>query len=266
MTDHFLTLLRDAIPFVKERRKTSGGFSATPTLPATIEDTYHSMRILDIAKQYGVTERETCEPGMAGTLQSYLESCHQRVPAGPRTTFQLFWCSKTSGLKFAPDDIEENVLQRMQESFSPEEWYYLARIQQEVIEDRKLKIANQRNLDAALQRDWRSVDEAWMHMYLSMNYYSLASEIESELISWFRACQNGDGGFGFYPGTTSFIENCYYSLRALAALRAKPADPVKARRFLESSQTASGGFGRSLRAAPFLDSTWYGLAALAVLG
>ena len=39
------------MPFVLARKKESGGFGATPRLPATIEDTYHALQILQLARQ-----------------------------------------------------------------------------------------------------------------------------------------------------------------------------------------------------------------------
>lgn len=73
------------------------------------------------------------------------------------------------------------------------------------------------------------------------------------------------GRFGFFPGTTSFIENCHHALAALTMLGGAPDQPEKARQFVLSCQTAGGGFGRSLRAAPFLDSTWHALPSLRLL-
>jgi hypothetical protein len=118
---------------------------------------------------------------------------------------------------------------------------------------------------AVLDRDWRGVDEAWMHMYLERLFRNSLPQAMPRLISWFRASQNGDGGFGFFHGTTSFVENCHYCLQALTVLGAEPVDPEKARRFITACRTASGGFGRGIRAAPFLDATWHAVASLVLL-
>lgn len=101
-----------------------------------------------------------------------------------------------------------------------------------------------------------------MHMYLARVSARALPLPNPELIAWLQACQNGDGGFGFFPGTTSFIENCHACLRALAFLGAKPLDPELAASFLSGCQTAGGGFSRGGRAAPFLDATWHALASL----
>ncbi|GAB4336916.1 MAG: hypothetical protein Kow0089_07640 [Desulfobulbaceae bacterium] len=85
-----------------------------------------------------------------------------------------------------------------------------------------------------------------------------------ELADWLRSCQNGDGGFGFYPHTTSFIENTHAALEALALLGAGPLHPQRAFDYLIGCRTACGGFGRGSRTAPFLDATWHGVAGLSL--
>ena len=85
------------------------------------------------------------------------------------------------------------------------------------------------------------------------------------LTKWLQRSQNGDGGFGFFPGTTSFIENCHATLAALSLLGARPVDLAEARSFIISSQTGGGGFARSPGAAPFLDASWHGIASLRLL-
>ncbi|MDW7772835.1 MAG: prenyltransferase/squalene oxidase repeat-containing protein [Desulfobulbaceae bacterium] len=257
-------ILTAAVPFVLSRRKETGGFAATPTLPATIEDTFHALNILDLARQYGAEEEKGFDPSADENLRSYLDGCRRSLPVGARITFQLLWCCRIAGLTLAAEAVESVVIDRMRTADSLDDWYYCARILSELLAQKLPIFSGERNLAAVLDRDWLGVDEAWMHMYLCrMSRNTLPPA--PKLISWFRATQNGDGGFGFFPGTTSFIENCHYCLRALNALEAEPANPETARRFITACQTASGGFGRGLRAAPFLDATWHAVAALVLL-
>ena len=254
-----------AIPFVMARRKTTGGFGATPRLPASIEDTYHALNIISLARQYNAADRDAIESVTENNLLSYLAACRRFVPAGAKITFQLLWCCRIAGLEFDPAAVETAIVDKMRTSASRQDWYSCARILIDVLGGKLPATAKKPNLAAILDRDWRSVDEAWMHMYLSQGFRNTSPQAAPELIAWFRACQNGDGGFGFFPGTTSFIENCHTSLLALTFLGAAPLHPNRAFRFLAGCQTASGGFGRGLRAAPFLDATWHALAALAIL-
>jgi hypothetical protein len=255
-----------AIPFIMARHKTTGGFGATPRLPATIEDTYYALNILKLAQKFDVASASEVGTFTENNMLSYLDSRRRSSLSGIRTTFQLLWCCRTARLELEPGNIEAAVIARMSTSDSLEDWYFGTRIMTEVLARKPLMIAEESNLAAILDRDWRCVDEAWMHMYISREFRNDFPWPAPELIAWFRACQTGDGGFGFFPGTTSFVENCYVCLRALDLLGKKPLHPNRAFRFLLGCQTASGGFGRSSRAAPFLDSTWYTLAALAIIG
>lgn len=256
-----------AIPFVMARHKTTGGFGATPRLPATIEDTYHALNILRLARQYSEGEGDAITgPVTEDTLRAYLDTCRRSLSAGTGTTFQLLHCCRTVGLELDQDAQETAVIDRMRAFVSLEDWYYCAGILVEVLGRKPPLIAEERDLAAILDRDWRTVDEAWMHMYLSRKFRDTLPRPAPALITWFRACQNGDGGFGFFPRTTSFVENCHASLRALAFLGATPTVPNLAFDFLSACQTASGGFGRNPRAAPFLDTTWHALAGIALIG
>jgi prenyltransferase beta subunit len=255
-----------AIPFVMARRKTTGGFGATPRLPATIQDTYHALNILRLARQYCAEEGKTIAAIVReDILRAYLDTCRRSLPAGTGTTSQLLCCCRSAGLELDPDAVEAAAIDRMQAADSLEEWYYCAGILVEVVGGKLPLIAEAQGLAAILDRGWRTVDEAWMHMYLSQKFRDTLPRPAPELIAWFRACQNGDGGFGFFPGTTSFVENCHASLWALAFLGAAPTVPDQVFDFLRACQTASGGFSRSPRAAAFLDATWHALAGIALI-
>jgi prenyltransferase beta subunit len=254
-----------AIPFVMARHKTTGGFGATPRLPASIEDTYHALNILCLARHYNAIEDDAFAPGTDDALRSYLDACRRSLPAGAGTILRLLCCCRTVGLALDPHAVEATVIDRMRAYVSLEEWYCSAGILVEVLGRKPPLVADERGLAVILDRDWRSVDEAWMHMYLSRKFRNTLPRPAPALIAWFRACQNGDGGFGFFPGTTSFVENCHASLRALALLGGEPQVPHLAFDFLSSCQTAAGGFGRSPRAASFLDTTWHALAGIALL-
>ena len=252
-----------AIPFVMARCKASGGFGATPRLPATIEDTYHALNILCLARQYKALGKDAFDLATEDGLRSYLDACRRSLSAGARTTLQLFSCCRSAGLEIDPDAMEATVIDRMGAYVSLQEWYCWVGILVEVLGRNPPLVVEERDIAAILDREWRSVDEAWMHMYLSRKFRNTLPWPAPALIAWFRASQNGDGGFGFFPHTTSFVENCHASLRALAFLGGKPRVPPLALDFLTACQNGDGGFGRNPRAASFLDATWHALAGIA---
>jgi hypothetical protein len=259
-------IFTSVIPYVMARRKATGGFGATPMLPASIEDTYHALNISNLARRYDAVDGNEFDPSADENLRSYLAACQLTVPAGLRTTFQLVWCCRAAGLKIDKETTEANVIARMQASSFLEDWYYGARILLEALGWESRTIVETPDVTSVMKKKWRTVKEAWMHIYLSSGRRKGLPLPRPELIAWFQACQNGDGGFGFFPGTTSFVENCHASLRALDFLKARPLDQDTAFRFLTGCQTISGGFGRSIVAAPFLDATWHALASFAIIG
>lgn len=259
-------LFTAAIPFVVALRKESGGFGATRRLPATIQDTYHSLNILNLSRQYTLPPGGESALLSEDNLRAYLTACLPLLPStGISTTFQLLWSCRTAGVMFDCGAVETAVSSKMRGSESLDEWYYCARILTEILGNNHLLPAGAQGLTTVLSRGWRCVDEAWMHVYLAKALSRALPLPEPQLIAWFQACQNGDGGFGFFPGTTSFIENCHASLRALAILGSGPLEPDLASLFLAGCQTAKGGFSRSGRAAPFLDASWHALASLSFL-
>jgi prenyltransferase beta subunit len=78
-----------------------------------------------------------------------------------------------------------------------------------------------------------------------------------EILKWVQLCQNGDGGFGFYPGTTSFMENTYCALEILSKLNSSPLEIGVCREYILNCQTKGGGFGRAPMSFPFIESTFH---------
>lgn len=263
ISDRLPAILSAAIPFVEARRKKSGGFGSTPGLPATIEDTYHALSILALAQRTSGRGEAPAHLADEG-LRSYLAGARQSMPAGTRTTFHLLQASRIVGLEFAPSAIARSVLVLLRAADSLDDWYYGVRILTEILHENPQLLFAGESMPAVLTRQGRTVDEVWMQVYLAQAL-RVPHWPPAGLAAWFQACQNGDGGFGFLPGTTSFVENCHYCLRALATLGAPAAAPDEAYLFIAGCQTAFGGLGRSYRAAPFLDATWHGLASLQLL-
>ena len=255
-----------AIAFVLTRRKESGGFGATPRLPATIQDTYHALNILILSRKCRVIGQNESLCLTEGNLPAYLAACCRLLPAtGITTIFQLLWSCRIAGVDFDQTAVEKILLSRMREDSTLEEWYACTRVLKELLDREPGEMVNEQTIASTLARPWRCVDELWMHIYLARQFRASLPLPASELIDWLQSCQNGDGGFGFFPGTTSFIENCHASLRALVSLNSGPLDPGRAALFLKGCQTSGGGFSRNCRAAPFLDATRHALAALLLL-
>lgn len=215
--------------FVEARRKATGGYGATRQLPATVEDTDEAVELLGI-----IADRASvATPAQGdGELAGYLTRVRNYAAAALR--------------RGAPSLATS---------------YHVARLVVEVLGVRpETLLGSAPALDLPARC---AVDHVRMHVAVSA---LLGQNVAADaLIPWLQRSQNGDGGFGFYPGTTSFIENCHAALAALALLGTQPAEPATAAAFIVSSQTGAGGFARNPGAAPFLDASWHAIRSLQLL-
>jgi prenyltransferase beta subunit len=249
------------IDYLGKRRKMTGGYGATPRLPATIEDTFLAIGISRYLTVLAPGSQLTPPPVADQALRDYLRQVQAATWPGLRTTSQLLTVCRFLGL---PLDSERS-------------WHYMTH--QPGVGTDLLPTSYGAEICRLLLPP-RAIPSAWstvplparltvaaLHHYLLLLQWSghrPPAELD-RFIPWLLQSQNGDGGFGFFPGTTSFIENCHHALASLRLLGAAPTAPEKARQFIVFCQTASGGFSRNPRAAPFLDATWHGLAALCSL-
>lgn len=248
------------VSFVDKRRKATGGYGATPRLPATIEDTFEAVAISQDLAVLAPGVFLTHPPTADSELHNYLHETLQRSWPGLRTTCQLIQVCHFLGI---PVDEERRrkylARQRTGNDVLPSS-FYTTLIDREPTPGYPGQGGGKPTLP-----EQPTVADIRMYLVLLQLNGGAKPADHGELLAWLRRCQNGDGGFGFFPGTTSFIENCHHCLAALNILGAKPDDPVSARQFVLSCQTGGGGFGRSLRAAPFLDATRHALACLRLL-
>jgi len=249
------------VEFVENRRKASGGYGATPRLPATIEDTFGVLAISNHLTRLTPGTVLTQPPEEDKELRAYLTRALARPWPGLRTASQLIRAGQQLGL--VPDREVGRSYLAAHRTGTPD---FRATCYSTAIAD-DLGLADYKDSTWSEVRlpERLTVREALMYLELRQRLGQDPANENSDLVDWLQRCQNGDGGFGFFPGTTSFIENCHYVLAALRLLGARSTNPENALRFLGSCQTGRGGFGRSPRAAPFLDASWHGLAALLCL-
>lgn len=241
--------------FVLKRRKATGGFGATPRLPATIQDTFQAVAI-GIALGQDPPTPQT-EPALAEYLSRMLA-----VPwLGIDTTFRLLITCHACGLAMDGERVRAHLAACLTRETSLAAIYYVSRIAREILGEEVDPRGSGRSV--MLPAPCAVGDVARYLFVKKMDSLPVAGA--EQLVAWLQRTQNGDGGFGFFPGTTSFIENCHAGLAALSLLGARPIDPDGARAFLVSCQTGRGGFARSPKAAPFLDASWYGIASLRLL-
>jgi len=241
--------------FVHKRRKATGGYGATPRLPATIQDTFQAVAITLVLGQDLPTPQS--EPALAEYLARMLA-----VPwLGIDTTFRLLMTCRICGVAMDAERVRSHLAACLSRDASLATTYYVSRIAREILEEEPDSRGSGRSL--LLPASCAVGDVARFLFVKKMDDQPVAGA--GELAGWLQRTQNGDGGFGFFPGTTSFIENCHAGLAGLSLLGARRIDSGNVRAFIISCQTGRGGFGRSPRAAPFLDASWHGVASLRLL-
>jgi len=236
------------IQYLREREKEEGGFSFVPDLYPDIEDTYYAVRTLQMLR-VEVDRDKTA---------SYLKSLDWMGVGFPRAIYMLVYLHFSLNIEFPPPLIE--LLKRDWARFSIiDAQYYSDAIQKLIHQPLKPPVSlshfqfhQQENLQGLRKK-------------ISVLLNQGINFERQEIIRWVQLCQNGDGGFGFYPGTTSYMENIFCALEILLKLRASPLRIDTCREYILGCQTKSGGFGRAPISFPFIESTFQAVAGLFML-
>ncbi len=250
------------VEFLRSRKKAEGGFSASPKLPATIEDTYCALKVVHFLENlksnvanFGSFKR--------GPTKFLIRCIDEGIVKGPKNLYQVLWC-----VEFC--EFEKSLLQKVPiaDKFltgaSLEAFYYLTKTR-EIL---PLKCVANLGVPEIPVKDFLAsgtLEERWKALYICFASGCLENRSQfDEIVEWVLQCQNSDGGFGFLPGTTSYIENCHFALNILRILNsALPSWRRKAvKQFAIACRTRSGGFSRRPDAAPFMDSTYHAMAVL----
>ncbi|KYC44457.1 MAG: Prenyltransferase and squalene oxidase repeat protein [Candidatus Methanofastidiosum methylothiophilum] len=239
---------KNLLQFVFSREQIEGGFSFVETTPPTLEDTYYAVGILkELNIKYSNLKT------LNFIKKSAIDFC------GPDHLFYLSFLYKAFNRSpgnifyFNMSNIEVNSI---------ESCYYMFR----AYENLNKKIGNP-TIENYLQKK-----NPFRKSYLSRvsKYIYLTKRMNIPIntngyVRWISKSQNEDGGFGFKPGTTSFIENTYYGLIALSYLDSANLNINNCIDFIYSCHSKSGGFGRQKTTVPTLKNTYQALVSLKIL-
>ncbi len=256
MSDNFKKNLYLAFHFTTERQKRGGGFGATPKLPATVEDTFHGLKIIDIVGRYcGLPDDAYIDKKVhMEFLCNFSKTWTNKTIKG---IYQLAWCLNWCGAK----DLDKilNWKDRKDICKSRENLYYFFKIARLFRQDIH-EICNYKRLSSIVSFSG-ILFKRWMATFINAATGNKLFDM-TQACNWILACRNYDGGFGFLPGSTSYIENTHYALLTLKTLGESLEAPEETIDFVLACQTGTGGFSRRPNAAPFLDATWHGIATL----
>ena len=244
---HLLELSK-VVQYLKDREKKEGGFSFAAELYPDIEDTYYAVRILQFL-DVDVDQNNT---------GNYLRYINWKEVGFPRAIYMLVYLHLFLKIDLPP------LLTQLLET----DWARFQVLDAQYFSDEIQKL---------LKRPSHSLQSlSYFQFHPKDNLQTLRKKVSillnhgrdlnrQEIIKWVQLCQNGDGGFGFYPETTSFMENTYCALEILSKLGSLPVQTDLCRKYILSCQTKNGGFGRAPASFPFIESTFHAVAGLLYL-
>ena len=234
------------IQYLKDLENEAGGFSFAPDLYPDVEDTYYAIRTLKLLKTEVDREKTA----------NYLGSINWKGIGLPRTIYMLLYIHQSLSIEI-PSPLKD-LLEGDWSRFQPlDNQYYSDEVGKLLRQPLKPPLTKpsfqgQENLQSLRKKISVLLDH---HIDFG----------KQEIIRWVQLCQNGDGGFGFYPVTTSFMENTYCALEILSKLDSYPTRIDLCREYILACQTGSGGFGRAPISFPFIESTFQAVAGLFML-
>ncbi len=229
--------------FYKRFHPETGGFSKVPRLPATVEDTYFSLKTLLLLNPSFISLNKN-------KIVNFLTSESFDFLNTAEVIYRYFKCYEYLQTRI-PEKIEERIKTGLKKfkgkslaKFSFKDFcflYYLKTKLRSGTEDLK-KILEKRKNRAVSVEDFYYLGKIFPEIYKNCRERILRS-------------QNSDGGFGFYPGTTSFMENTYYAVKILIVLNVKPVFLKELKEFILLCRNADGGFARKPGGISFPEST-----------
>jgi len=251
---------REVKEYLLALEKPSGGFAFSRTVPSGIEDTYFAIQALDtlgLDKDYSATRewlaKEKWDSDPTGRVLYY------RIRLYKRLALEVPWYRVTAEIEKALTGVKGNP--RKLDFFGR----ILALAQEEGVTWPKLEellLQEAEKVDRSITTK-DTLESLWRKVRVCMVF---GGEMDTQrLLEHLEACYNPDGGYGFKPHTTSFLEHIHFAYRLYQALKYAPHHREETRAFVLNSQSKRGGFARAPGGVPFIDTTFYALRVLRAL-
>jgi len=238
------------ISFVLSRETEEGGFSFARTTPRTLDDTYYALKTFELL-DYDYRSQKTLEYIQSIQVDEFTPT---KIAYQASYLFRLLHVDRHAQLK-------DLIARRLSSSYhSLKDLYFLIFSLRNLCSIPEVNHGLISRISRPSISDLRTMDNV-LRQLLLMRQLDIPFD-RNVYMEWIRSSQNGDGGFGFFPGTSSFLENTYYALRALSLLESQPRDLQGCRYFIQRCQASNGGFGRQSIAVPSLESTYHALSSL----
>jgi len=240
--------LSRVIQYLKDREYQEGGFSFVQDLYPNVEDTYYAIRTLQLL----MTDIERIKTA------NYLKSIKWKEIYFPRIVYMLLYLHLSLHIELPLPPVE----------LAKKDWSRFQILDAQYYSDEIQKILNEPLKPISSQSPFQFQGKDNLQSLRKKVSVLLNHGIDlekQEIVRWVQFCQNGDGGFGFYPITTSYMENTYCALEILSKLDSYPMRINLCRDYIHNCQTKSGGFGRAPMSFPFIESTFQAVAGLFML-
>lgn len=225
-----------------------GGFSGTPLLPPTLEDTYFGVRTLfkidkSLVLQY--------KHNIVEFLRSFIK----------QNSLLIENLYKISDIYILLNEDFQKTNERIFRSFLS----YTKKIAISKLSIYRLycvwKLSEKFNIINVLLLIKKFLKNIKPNNVEDIYYLGLIDEnIWYQYIEFIVESQNGDGGFGFYPGTTSYLENTYFALQIIGNFYPEGAEAIsKGKEFALACYNWDGGFARKPGGISYLATTYYGV-------
>ncbi|PWI46753.1 hypothetical protein CEE45_15300 [Candidatus Heimdallarchaeota archaeon B3_Heim] len=241
------------ISFVLQYEQPNGGFSFSKTTPPTREDTYYALRILK-RLDFKYSNKKTF---------AYLEIMLLDVHHSCRHFYQLLFLLDFFTLT-GHQETMKNILDLPSnlQTENINELYYFTLIRDIPSSKIEFELTNQFLLPKT-PFSLNFIPEVSRRLLLLKK---MNEEFEErKYIQWIQKSQSSDGGFGFLPYTTTFLENTCYALRGLQTLNATPLNLEKCEQFILQCKTGNGGFSRKSSALGTLQATYHAICSLEII-
>jgi hypothetical protein len=241
-----LTQLRDSVfSYISKREKPSGGFGATPLFPPTLEDTYFALKTIQLLD---------LKIELAKHIEFLFKQKISELPLEPAARFfELMEMFKLPYQLDANSKIMAKAVKKLKDrKVKLKELFCIFKIfsfrdkEHEFIQEIK-----KRSSEILFKKSGPSLQDYYYA------YKVLGEEFPPHVLPFILEAQNPDGGFGFYKGTTSYTENCFFACFVLKAFSLLPVSLKKLKEFLWSCRNKDGGFGRTSQGISFLETTYY---------
>jgi len=240
--------LSKVIQYLKDREKEEGGFSFVPDLYPDIEDTYYATRTFQLLK-VNIDQNKTA---------NYLKNIDWKEVGFPRAVYMLLYLHLSLGVELPRQLID----------LSSKDWSGFQTLDAQYFSNEIQKLLHRPLKPLSSPSPFRFHQQENLQSLRKKVSVLLDNDVDfdkQEIIRWVQLCQNGDGGFGFYPITTSYMENTYCALEILSKLDSSPRRIDLCREYILGCETKSGGFGRAPLSFPFIESTFQAVAGLLLL-